>query len=71
MACAELQSRGLRTFGTEEDIHKICAERFRGANQLRRILNEAQTIADAAMTVFASGKSAEVIPSQESAHFIR
>jgi phosphoglucomutase len=32
-----------------EDIHKIYAESFRGADHLRRILEEAQTIASDAL----------------------
>jgi phosphoglucomutase len=38
-----------RPSGTE-DIYKIYAESFRGANHLGRILAEAQTIVDAALT---------------------
>jgi phosphoglucomutase len=37
-----------RPSGTE-DIYKIYAESFRGADHLRRILAEAQTIVDAAL----------------------
>jgi phosphoglucomutase len=37
-----------RPSGTE-DIYKIYAESFRGANPLRRILEEAQTIVGAAL----------------------
>jgi len=38
-----------RPSGTE-DIYKIYAESFRGADHLRRILAQAQTIVDAAIT---------------------
>ncbi len=39
-----------RSSGTE-DIYKIYAESFRGADHLRRILEEAQTIVDDALAV--------------------
>ena len=41
-----------RPSGTE-DIYKIYAESFRGADHLRRILAEAQTIVDAALAASA------------------
>ena len=39
----------MRTSGTE-DIYKIYAESFRGADHLRRILEEAQTLVNDALT---------------------
>jgi phosphoglucomutase len=38
-----------RPSGTE-DIYKVYAESFRGADHLRRIMEEAQAIVDAALT---------------------
>jgi phosphoglucomutase len=56
-----------RPSGTEE-IYKIYAESFRGANHLRRILMEAQTIVEAALAALAhqpaivSGRNAQEKP---------
>jgi phosphoglucomutase len=52
--------RAARPSGTE-NICKIYAESFRGANHLRRILEEAQSIVDAAL----SRGSVAPIPSEE------
>jgi len=51
-----------RPSGTE-DIYKIYAESFRGADHLRRILDEAQTIVSDALTT-APGKSAGGAPAR-------